>query len=185
MKDTIILICYLALIVTITSIHSIAVLGALLAAAIAAAGTRTIGLARRTLLAIVLFNSVVTVAYTIMASLHGTFDPGYVVLINVRVFLLTFLTFFLADIINPFKAFAFSRSLSFLLTLAYSQIMTFRRLFDDFRLAFRSRMMNRPSLRELYRHGAAIASFFISKCFRDSTEITQAMKSRGFFDARN
>lgn len=185
MKDTIILIGYLALIVAITSIHSLAVLGVLLAAAIAVAGARTIRLARRALLAILLFNSIVTVAYTVMASLHDTFDQRYVALINMRVFLLTFLTFLLADTINPFKAFAFSRSLSFLLTVAYSQIVTFRRLLTDFRLAFRSRMLRRPSFRELYRHGAATGSFFISKCFRDSTEITQAMKSRGFFDARS
>lgn len=185
MRDTIILISYLALIVTITSVHSLAALCIMLAAAIAAAGARTIRLARRTVLAIVLFNSIVTVAYTVMSFLRGTFDPGYVALINVRVFLLTFLTFILAETINPFKAFAFSRSLSFLLTLAFSQIVTFRRLLNDFRLAFRSRMLKRPSHRELYRHGAATGSFFISKCFHDSTEITQAMKSRGFFDARS
>lgn len=185
MKDTLILAGYLAVIVAVTLIHSIAALGVILVLAATAAGARALRMARRTVLAIIIFNSIVTVAYTVMSLMRGAFDPRYVALINMRVFLLTFLTFLLADTINPFKAFSFSRSLSFLLTLAFSQIMTFRRLLTDFRLAFRSRTLTRPSHRQLYRHGAATGSFFIEKCFRDSAEIAQAMKSRGFFDARN
>lgn len=185
MRDTGILIGYLAVMIAITCIHSLAVLALLLAAAIAIAGTRTIRLARRALVAIVLFNSIVTVAYVIMAGLRGTFDPWYVALVNLRVFTLTFLTFLLADTINPFRAFAFSRSLSFLLILAFSQITTFRRLFTDFRMALGSRSPRRPSRRDLYRHAAATGSFFISKGMRDATEIAQGMTSRGFFDARD
>jgi cobalt/nickel transport system permease protein len=183
MKDRAALIAYAAAVIAATSIHSIPFLSCMLAAAFLASGRKFPRLARRAALAIVLFNSVVTVTYAILSVLQHNFSLRFVVLVNMRVFLLTFLTFFLAATTNLFNAFSFSRSLSFLLTLAYSQIANFRRLFDDFRLALKSRTLVRPARRDLYRHGAATGSYFIGKCYRDSAEIAQAMESRGFFDA--
>lgn len=181
-KDTAALVAYIAAVIAITLVHHPWILAAALVALIAVSGRRAPRLARKALLAILLFNSVVTVSYVVITLARGGFSPGFVVLVNLRVFLLTFLTFFTFERINAFKALSFSKSLSYLLTLAASQIVAFHRLFEDFRMAFKSRTARRPDARDLYRHSAAAASFFLQKSYQESTEIGDAMRSRGFFD---
>jgi len=181
-KDTLALLLYIAAIIAITSVHHLGILSAGLAAAVAVAGRRAPRLVRKTLVAILLFNSVVTVSYVVISLLRNEFSLDFVILINLRVFLLTFLTFLTIDRINLFKALSFSKTLSYLLTLAASQIVAFRRLFDDFRMAFKSRTARQAGPRDLRRHASSAASFFLQKSFQESTEITDAMKSRGFFD---
>jgi cobalt/nickel transport system permease protein len=183
MKGKTALVAYLAAIVAATSIHSLRFLSALLLVAVILGGRQRLHIAKRAVLTILLFNSIVTLSYAVISLIQKDFSPLFVARINLRVFLMTYLTFLFNARANPFKALAFSRSLSYVLTLAYSQVLTFRRLFEDFRLALRSRTLKRPSLKDLYRHGAATGSFFMQKCLIDSEEITQAMKSRGFFDA--
>ncbi len=181
-RQTAILIVYLTVVFAITMIHNAAALAVALFGAIIFAGARRWPIARRSLLAIVLFNSVVTVSYILLTIFQGGFSFYFVVLINVRVFLLTYLTFLVVERVNPFKALAFSNTLSYLFSLAYGHIITFRRLYDDFRLALKSRTMKRARTRDLYRHGAATGAFFLQKSLHDTTEITEAMKSRGFFN---
>jgi cobalt/nickel transport system permease protein len=181
-KDTLALIFYVAAIIAVTSVHHPGVLGAGLVAAIAIAGRRAPALAKKALVAILLFNSVVTVSYAAVSLIRDEFSLNFVILINLRVFLLTFLTFLTIDRINPFKALSFSKTLSYLLTLAASQVVAFRRLFEDFRMAFKSRTARRAGPGDLHRHASSAASFFFQKAFQESTEITDAMKSRGFFD---
>jgi cobalt/nickel transport system permease protein len=68
------------------------------------------------------------------------------------------------------------------LTLAIGQLATFRRLLADFRLAMTSRTVRRVTMKDMYRHSASAASFLFLKALADSTEITDGMKSRGFFN---
>jgi cobalt/nickel transport system permease protein len=173
---------YLAAVVMITSIHDIGFYLISLAALILLAPGDFFKIAKRALVAIMIFNSIITISYVVITLVQGSFSFRYVALINLRVFLLTSLTFLLVDKINPFKAFAFSRSLLYLLTLAYSQVLTLRRLFEEFRLALKSRSPSRPAARDLYRHGASTGAFLLRKSINDTTDITQAMKSRGFFN---
>lgn len=182
MKDRLMLLAYLAAVLLATSIHDPLYLAAGLVVAALLAGRRLPRIFGRAALAILLFNSVVTVSYVALSLWQGTFSGGYVLLVNLRVFLLTVLTFLLAERFNPFRAFAFSSSLLYLTTLCYSQVLTLRRLFGEFRYAFRSRSIVRPGLRDLYRHGAATAAFFLHKSVSDAGEIAQAMSSRGFFN---
>ncbi len=182
MKDRVMLLAYFAAVLLATSIHDLRFLGAGLATVALLAGRRLPRLLKRTAMAILLFNSVVTISYTALSLWQGNFSGHYVLLINLRVFLLTALTFLLAERFNPFRAFAVSRSLLYLTTLCYSQVLTMRRLFGEFRHAFRSRSIVRPGLRDLYRHGAATAAFFLHKSVSDAGEIAQAMTSRGFFN---
>ena len=182
MIHTILLFVYLAAVVMITSIHDISFYLISLAALILLARGDFIKIAKRVFLAIALFNSVITISYVVITLMQGNFSVRYVALINLRVFLLTSLTFLLVDKINPFKAFAFSRSLLYLLTLAYSQVLTLRRLFEEFRMALKSRSPSRPTTRDLYKHGASTGAFLLRKSINDTTDITQAMKSRGFFN---
>lgn len=180
--QTAILIVYLTVVFAITVIHNTAALAVALLGAIVFTGDRRWHIARRSLLAVVLFNSVVTVSYVLLTALQGGFSLYFVALINVRVFLLTYLTFLMVERVNPFKALAFSNTLSYLFSLAYGHIITFRRLHDDFRMALKSRTIKRARMRDLYRHGGAAGAFFLQKSLHDTTEITEAMKSRGFFN---
>ena len=76
---------------------------------------------------------------------------------------------------------SFSPTLTYLIVLALSQIMTFRRLHQEFRLAGESRRLRRASLREGYTQGAVVAVQFFDKAEHGAGEIALAMRSRGFF----
>ena len=181
-RDRALLIVYLAAVVAITMVHRLDALAVALALAVAAAGRDAARIARRTVLAVVTFSAVVAVGYVTVALWRGDLSWRYLLLLNLRVFLLTFCTMLLATRINPLRALSFSRTLVYVATLAYSQMLAFRRLLDDFRLAFTSRAVRRPTTADRYRHAARAAAFFLGKAMKETTEITMAMTSRGFFD---
>jgi cobalt/nickel transport system permease protein len=183
MRVRLALIGYLAGLVVGTSVHQPGLLAAGLALVLVLAGRQWLRILRRAILAVLAFNGVVTASYATLAGLQGNFSLEYVVLVNLRVLLLTTLTFLFVARVNPFRALDFSRSLTFLFTLAYSQAMAFRRVLSDFRLAFQSRCIERAALRDRYRHGAGVGAHLLDKSLHHATEITQVMRSRGFFDA--
>jgi cobalt/nickel transport system permease protein len=180
-KERVAVLAYLAAVVVITSWHDLHFLLGGLAVSAVLAGRNALPIGRRSLLAVLAFNAVVTLAYLVVSQLHGSFSLHYVALINLRVLLLTFLTFLLVARVNLFRALAFSRTLLYLVTLAYSQALTLRRVADDFRMALRSRTLGHLARRDVYRHRAALGQFLLSKSLHDAREIAQAMKSRGFF----
>jgi cobalt/nickel transport system permease protein len=183
MRDRLALLAYVAGVILATSIHVIALLGAGLAFCVLLAGRRAPRIAKRAALSLAVFNSVVTVSYLVISLWRGEFSAYFVVLLNLRVFLLTFMTFLLVDRVNLLNALSFSKSMRYLLTITYSQTMTFRRIFSDFRLALKSRTIRRLKARDLYRHGASTGAYFLNKAMNDATEVSRAMNSRGFFRA--
>lgn len=182
MRDRLLLGLYLTAVVAVTTVHDPAALALALAAVLALAGRAGLRLLRRALLAVALFNGVVTATYVILATLEGRLSWHYVALVNLRVLLLATLTFLAVERIDPFRALAFSPSLTYLLTLAYSQSMVLRRSLEEFRLALRSRSPTPPGLRERYRHSAVTAGSLLQKALADAGETAQALRSRGFFD---
>jgi cobalt/nickel transport system permease protein len=182
MSDRVGLLAYLAAVVAVTGVHSPAALAGGLAVAVLIAGRRRWRYARRALLAVALFNGVVTLSYAALALWQGRFSGEYVLLLNLRVLLLTYLTFLAADRVNLLRALAFSPTLGYLVSLAYSQSLTFRRVFQDFRQALASRSLEPPSARAVLRHGAATGSYFVDKSLQETAAIGQALRSRGFFD---
>lgn len=136
---------------------------------------------RRTLRAVLIFNLAVSLGYLLLAWLRG-FSPWHtLLLLNLRVLLLTALTFTFIARVNLFKALDFSRNLTWLLGLAYSQALAFRRSYEDFRLALVSRSLRRPRLADRYRASAAAASWFLDKGLATARETAQALRARGFF----
>lgn len=184
-RDRLVLFAYVGAVILASSVHDIAFLAIMLGMVVPLAGRGLPRIARRACLSIVLFNSVVTVSYVVISLWRGSLSTSYVALVNLRVFLLTYMTFLLAHRINPFRALSFSRSLLYLLTITYSQALTFRRIFHDFLLARRSRTVGRISARDLYRHGASTGAYFLLKAAGDAEEIARAMDSRGFFRAQS
>lgn len=181
MRDRLLLLGYGVAVLAITSIHEPLWLAAALALLLLASGREAFTLARRAALAILLFNSVVTLSYVLLTTLRGEPTGDYVLLLNLRVFLLTYLGFLVASRVNLFRGFGFSPTLSYLLTLAYSQALGLRRIAEEFRLALRSRTLGRLAMGDLYRHRASLATHLLEKARHDTAELGQAMRSRGFF----
>lgn len=187
MKDRLMLLGYAIALVAATAIHDPwwLVAGLFVVAVLAGRQAPTIGW--RALRAVLFFNLVISVGYAAGALFGQTVSLDYLILINIRVYLLTFLTFTLASKIDILLALRFSRSLTYLVTLVLSQIITFRRLFEDLRLAAESRRLRRLRLRERYLQSAAAAAHLFDRAEHDAREIALAMHSRGFFrpDAAN
>ena len=176
------LFAYLVAILLGTMVHDVRWLGLGLLLVLVLAGRQWLRILRRAGLAILAFNAIVTASYALLAGLKGSFSLDYVVLINLRVLFLTCLTFLFVTRVNPFEALAFSSGLTYLFILAYSQAMTFRQVLVNFRLAFKSRCIERPALRDRYQHSAGIGAHLLEKSLNSATEITHVMRSRGFFD---
>jgi cobalt/nickel transport system permease protein len=129
-----------------------------------------------------MFNSFITISYIIYAYFKSINWLDYIILINLRVFSITFLTFLFINKVNIFKAVSFSKTLSYILVLSYSQILTFKKYLNDFKFALKSRSIEKPKLRDSYNFISSIFFFFLNKSLNNSKEIAQAMKSRGFFN---
>jgi energy-coupling factor transporter transmembrane protein EcfT len=181
MKDRLALLAYLAAVVAATLVHDPRWLGAGLAVALLAAGRDAPRLLRRTILAMLAFSAVVSVGYVVGGWLAGNLSPEYLIRINIRVCLLTFLTSLMVSRVDFLRALNFSRLASYLATLILSQTVTFRRLFEELRQAADSRRLRRLPLRAGYAQSAAAAVHLFDKAERTTAEIALAMRSRGFF----
>ena len=137
---------------------------------------------KRAFLIVLFFNSIVTVFYILYASVQHTSFIHFILLINLRTFTLTYLTLLFISKINLFAVFSFSSTLTYLLTISYGQILSFRRIFNDFRFSLKSRMIKKPKRRDIYAFISSTAFFFMNKSLNNSKEIFQAMQSRGFLN---
>jgi cobalt/nickel transport system permease protein len=180
-RDRIHLLLYLAAVVTATLIHHPLWLGSGLLLVLLIAGREAANLLRRAVLTVLAFNTVISLSYLGMAWWQDISPWQTLLRLNLRVLLLTCLTFLFIARTNLFQALDFSKSLTYVLGLAYSQMLTFRRAHDDFRLALASRSLTRPSLIDRYRASAAAVSWFIEKSLHAATQSSQALRSRGFF----
>ena len=187
MKARLLLLGYAVAVLAATSIHDPLWLAAGLLLAFAAAGRQAPTIGWRALRAVLVFNLVISVGYAASALFGQTVSVDYLILVNLRVFLLIFLTFILAARVDFLRAVNFSRGLTYLATLVLSQIITFRRLFEDLRIAGESRRLRRLRLRESYLQSAAAAVHLFDRAEHDAREIALAMRARGFFrpDAGN
>lgn len=182
-RDRLALVLYAAAVLAATLVHDPVWLAGGLAATLILAGARAGRLLLRALRTVLVFNLAVSLGYVLMAWLRAESPWATLLLINLRVLLLTLMTFLFVERVNLFRALGFSRSLTYLLGLAYSQALTFRRAHEDFRLALVSRSPRRPGLMDRYRASAAAASWYLEKALAAARESAQALRSRGFFDA--
>jgi cobalt/nickel transport system permease protein len=181
-RHTLWLAAWFAAILAIPFVRSLPVIGALLLAAFLLGGRAALPLARRALLAILFFGGLVSVAYVLASLPRGGPDGAYLALLNLRAFLLCYLTLLCARRVDFLRALSFSREATYVFVLAFSQMTTFRRMLAELRLALRSRALGPLRLRDLYRHSAASGTTLIVKGLANAGEITAALRSRGFFD---
>lgn len=181
MMARLILLAYVTCVVLATVVHRSAWLACGLALVLLSAGRAAPALLRRSLRATLPFLAAVSLGYVLVA--WGDWSQVAVVLarLNLRVLLLVALAFRLLPGVDLQRAFGFSPTLRFTLILATSQVLTFRRLFVDFRLALASRAPRRVGVLASLRHGAAAGAWFLRRAEHDATSITHALEARGFF----
>ncbi|WP_457749324.1 hypothetical protein [Sulfurimonas sp.] len=106
------------------------------------------------------------------------FSPWkYLLYINMKVYTTTYFVLLFFERVNVVKFFAFSATLSYLLTLTLSMVYSYKKTFEEFRLAVRARgsIENKEFIKQVF-------AFFFQKAMDDSKERALAMRSRGFFD---
>ncbi len=172
---------YIATVVVFTLVHDPAWLALGLAGVLLLAGREVPVLLRQTFRVILPFILVVSLGYLLLARLESLSPWETLLRLNLRVLVLTLLTLLFIRRVNLFRALDFSPHLVWLLGLAYSQAMSFRRMHADFHLALTSRSIVRPGLRDRYRASAAAAAWFMDKSLAAARETAQALRARGFF----
>lgn len=103
-------------------------------------------------------------------------------MINLRSFDLSLLTFIFLRMVNLYRAFDFSKTLSFLLVMAVGNAITYNRLLKDFKDAIRSRTLQKPERKTLVAFTKRLSLFFFEKSINTSREVQEAMRSRGFYN---
>lgn len=189
-RDRALLLGYLAAVIAASLVHDARLLAGALVLTLASAGGRAGRLARRVLRATGPYLAAVAVGWIGLAALAGPSGSARADLaaaapalarLGVRVLLLATLALRVLPAVSLPRALAFSRTLRFVLVLATSQVLAFRRLFGDFRLALTARTPRRVGPRTAVRHGAATAAWFLRRAEHDSGALTQALEARGFF----
>ena len=168
---------YVGGIIVFTFFHNVYFYALLIFFLLILSGKEFIPTVKKTFFSIIIFNSVITISYVII----NGFDWYYIALINTRVFGITFMTFLFIKKVNLFRLFSFSESLMFIITLSYTQILSFQKHLTDFRLAFKSRVILKPRFSERYNFFQRVIQFFMKSSLERSKEINMAMKSRGFY----
>jgi cobalt/nickel transport system permease protein len=181
MRDRIYLIGYLATVVLLTSIHDLRwLLPALLIIGLFC-GRDLPRILKRAALATAFFCTLISLGWLLSSLRHGDVPWLAIGRLNVRVLTLTMLGFLLTARINLDAALAWSPRLLTLSILIRSQLQTFRRQLDDYRLATRSRTCRRFGLRDGQRAGGAAVAGLLQRAETASQDITMGMSSRGFF----
>jgi cobalt/nickel transport system permease protein len=183
MKASLWLAGYLAAVVAASFIHAPLWLAAALLAAVLFSGRHRLRLLLRTVIAIAVFNATVSVGYTMVATWRGEFVAEYLLLVNLRVLLMVYLGMWFITRVSLLEALSFAPTLRFLATVAASQVVTLRRVLLDYRQAFRSRTLGRAGVRQRMGHASAQGTHLLDKAVHDAAEATQALRSRGYFDA--
>ena len=181
MRDRAALVLYLAAVAAGSLVHDARWLGAGALLTCLSAGRRAWPLLRRTLRATWLFVAAIALGWLLVERGDWRAAAPVTLRIGLRVLLLAMLAFRVLPAVSLPRALGFSPTLRFALVLATSQVLAFRRLFADFRLALVARTPRRVGPRVALRHGAATAAWFLRRAEHDATLLTEALDARGFF----
>jgi len=181
MRDRALLLLYLAAVVAASVVHDPRWLGLALFVVTASAGRRAGTLARRVLVAALPFVAAVALGWLLVEGGNWRSALPALERLGLRVLLMTALAFRVLPAVSLPRALSASPTLRFVLVLATSQVLAFRRLFTDFRLALTARSPRRVGPRVALRHGASTAAWFLRRAEHDATTMTEALDARGFF----
>ncbi len=129
---------------------------------------------------VLFFNLGVSLGYVVLALFKNISPWEYLIYINSKVVLMTLFIFYFFSKVSIVRFFAFSEDMSYLLTITLSQIYSYKKTFEDFRMAFVSRVVDLRNKEKQFIKNTF--KFFLTKALRDSKERTMAMKARGSFE---
>ncbi|AZV46421.1 hypothetical protein C3L23_03800 [Nautilia sp. PV-1] len=137
-------------------------------------------LSKKVIKSIFFFNLSVSIGYLIL-SIFKSINPWYyIAYINLKVFTLTLFVFWFFSKVSIIEFFSFSKEMSYLLTITLSQIYSYKKTFEDFRMAFKARVVNLRNKEKVFVKN--VFMFFLKKSMHDAHERALAMRARGFFD---
>jgi cobalt/nickel transport system permease protein len=136
---------------------------------------------KKVIKSILFFNLGVSLGYLLMSYLKGVSPVEFLIYINLKVYVLTYFVFYFFSKVNIIEFFSFSKELSYLLMISLSQIISYKKTFEDFKLAYKARVIKKIRQREK-KFITWVFEFFMKKALYDSKERSIAMKARGFFD---
>jgi len=138
-------------------------------------------LSQKVIKSILFFNLGVSIGYVIMSMFKDIDAITYIIYINLKVFSVTYFVFWFFSRVDMVQFFAFSKDLSYLLTITLSYIYSYKKTFEDFKLAYKARVIKNLSSRQ-NSFITKTFEFFFKKALNDSKEKSLALKARGFFD---
>ena len=139
-----------------------------------------IKLNKRVLKSIFLFNAGISFGYVVLSFFKDIEVLSFLFYINLKVYLLTYFVFWFFKRVNMIDFFSFSKELSYLLSISLSQIVSYKKTYEDFRLAYKARVVKKLREREKGFIGR-VFDFFLQKALKDAKERSLAMRARGFF----
>ncbi|WP_263832905.1 hypothetical protein [Sulfurospirillum oryzae] len=182
MRDRILFGFYLLGLALILASHSFYILGFFAVLLLLLARSEWFKMLKKALKSIFFFNIAISIGFVIIALLHQKPWMEYLLLFNLRVFDLTLTTMLFSHYVNIALALSFSKTLSFLMTIALSQIYSYQKSYENFMLALKSRLIKKMSERARKEFITSVFGYFFTKALYDSEEKSLALKARGFFD---
>ena len=137
-------------------------------------------LSKKVIKSILYFNLGISLGYILISFFREIEIIEYIIYINLKVFTITYFVFLFFQKNNIIEFFSFSKNLSYLLTITLSQIYSYQKTFEDFRVAYKARVIKKLQHQEKGFIEKTFI-FFLKKSLKDSKERTLALKSRGFF----
>ncbi|WP_448583598.1 ABC transporter permease [Thermocrinis sp.] len=137
---------------------------------------------KRTIYVCLFFNFTVSFPYFLAGLWIGQDRSEYILMILLRSFSMSLTTFTAFKLINIYKVFDFSKSLSFLMVIVSSHILVYLKLLEEFKDALKSRTIGHINRNVRIIFIDRLIKFFFERSIHTSEELYQAMKSRGFYD---
>jgi cobalt/nickel transport system permease protein len=175
-------IVYLFAVIAITWVHNPLLLIGGLLLAMSLAWTNAVKVLLRALRMVLWVSLTLSLGYIVMGIVIKQFDGSYLLLLNSRIILLSFLTSWLMQTVCWRQAMARWPNAQRWLIVVRTQSDLFKQLSAQYRDAIRSRSGRLRSLRMRYFSGAAMGLALLDKSVHNSEALSMGMRSRGVFD---
>lgn len=182
MYEKLLFLVYVATLIFISSISNKVLLISAILFLIGISLKDALKISKKVIISVVFFTGTVSAFYLIVGIFKDNVNIDYLIVVNLRVFALTYLTTFVFSKLNLFKVFSFSKDLYYVLILTYSQILSYKKLYEEVKMFMKSRVVKKLSFNDYLKFYGYLTMFFFDKSLKNSREVSQAMKSRGFFN---
>ena len=128
-----------------------------------------------------IFTFMISLSYGLYTNHQGKEFGDTLLLWNLKVLSLSLLSFAAFKRMNIILGLSFSKNLSFIVQVAYSQIALLQNIFSEFHLVIKSRIPLRKLSSKRILFFLNMIEYFFHQTMRDAHEKYLAIDSRGFF----